>query len=60
MNGGIGLVLLASCASFNVIVDIRGEAGPPEFSHNKLASFQVPGVTSSFMVMAALEDGVVK
>ena len=57
---GIGLVLLAGCATFNVFVDVRGKAGPPELGRNKLASFQVPGVTSSFMVMAALEDGVVK
>ena len=66
MNGGewgncrvcVGLVLLADCTPFNVFADVRGQTRPPEFSHDELASFQVPGVASSFMVMAMLEDRV--
>ena len=68
MNGGeqgnsgmhVSFVLLAGCATFNVLADVGGQAWPPELGHNKLASFQVPGVTSSFVVMTALEDGVAK
>ena len=68
VNGGeqgnsgmcVCLVLLASCAAFNIFTDIGGEAGPPEFSHNKLTGFQVAGMPSGFVIMATLEDEVAK
>ena len=56
----ISLVLLASCATFDVFVNIGGQARPPKFSCNELMGFEVPGVTSSFVIEAALEDRVVK
>ena len=57
---GISLVLLASCAAFDIFADVRGKVGPPKFSRDELASFQVAGVAGSFMVMTALEDSVAK
>ena len=39
-------------------MDIGGEAGPPEFSCDELSGFQVAGVTSTFVVMAPLENSV--
>ena len=35
----VGLVLLAGFATLNVFADIGGEAWPPEFSCDELASF---------------------
>ena len=54
------LILLAGCTVFNVFVDVGGGARPPEFSSNKLVGFRVAGMSSSPMIMAMLEDGVVK
>ena len=55
---GIGLVLLAGGAAFNVFADVGGEAGPPEFQRDELSSFEVAGVTGAFVVVASLENGV--
>ena len=52
--------MLASCATFDVFADIRGQARPPKFSCSELMGFEVPGVTSSFVIVAALENRVVK
>ena len=54
------LVLLANCTTFNVFLDIGGRARPLELSSNKLAGFQVTRVADGFVIMAMLEDGVVK
>ena len=61
-DGGVGirLVLLAGRASFNVLADVGGKAGPPEFSCDGLVSFQVSRVAGRVMIMAMLEDGVAK
>ena len=53
----VNLVLLAKSTAFNIAADVGGEARPPEFGRDQLASFQEAGVTSGFMIMAALEDG---
>ena len=55
---GIGFVLLAGCTALNIFTDVGGEAGPPKFSRNELASFQVAGVTGCVVVMAMLENSV--
>ena len=55
---GIGFVLLAGCAAFDIFTDGGSEAGPPKFSHDELASFQVAGMAGRFVVMAMLENGV--
>ena len=55
---GISLVLLAGCTAFDVFTDVGGKAGPPEFCHDKLSGFQVARVTSTFAVMATLENSV--
>ena len=55
---GVGFVLLAGCTTFVIFTDIGGKARPPEFSCNKLVGFQVSGMASSVVVVAALEDGV--
>ena len=59
-DGGvcIRLVLLAGRASFNVLADVGGEAGPPEFRCDELSSFEVTGVTGAFVVVRSLENGV--
>ena len=54
----IRLVLLAGRAAFNVFADIGGEAGPPEFRCDELSSFEVAGVTGTFVVVASLDNGV--
>ena len=56
----VGFVLLAGCAAFVIFMDVGGKAGPPKFSRNELASFQVAGVASCGVVMAALEDSMVQ
>ena len=58
-NGGMRIcfVLLAGGAAFNVFVDIGGEAGPPEFCRNELASFKVAGMTGALVVVTSLENG---
>ena len=55
---GVGLVLLASGATFNVFADVGGEARPPEFCSDELTSFEIAWVTSTFMVVTPLENGV--
>ena len=59
-NGGVRIrfVLLAGGAAFNVLADIRGEAGPPEFRCDKLAGFKVAGVTGTLVVVTLLENGM--
>ena len=52
------LVLLAGGASCDVFADIGGQARPPEFCRNELPSFEVPRVTSTFVVVTSLENGV--
>ena len=54
----IGFVFLASSAAFYVFSDIGCEARPPKLSGDQLAGFKVPGVSCSFMVVTACEDGV--
>ena len=56
-NSGVGaqLVLLVGSASFNILSDKLGEIRPPEFSCNKLVSFEITWVASSFMVMAVVD-----
>ena len=47
VNGGeqgnsgmhVSFVLLVGCTPLNVLVDVRGQAGPPEFGHNELMGF---------------------
>ena len=36
---GIGLVLLASSTACDILVNVGGKAGPPEFGCNELAGF---------------------
>ena len=55
---GVGLILLAGCATFDVFMDIGGKTGPPEFGCNELLGFQIAGVTGTFMVMAMLENSM--
>ena len=57
-NGGmcVSLILLTGSTALNM----RGQAGPPELNGDELVSFQVTRVASSFVIMATLEDGVVK
>ena len=55
---GIGFVLLAGCTALDIFTDIGSKAGPPKFSCDKLAGFQVAGVASCFMVVATLEDSM--
>ena len=57
---GIGLVLLAGHAVLDVFTDVGRKARPPEFSCDKLAGFQVPRVAGGVVVMAMLENGMVK
>ena len=59
-DGGVGicLVLLAGRAALNVFADVGGEAGPPEFCCDELMSFEVAGVTGTFVVVTPLENGV--
>ena len=56
----VGFVLLATSTAFNIAADIGSEAGPPEFSGNQLASFQEAGVTGGFVIVATLEDSMMK
>ena len=53
----VNFVLLAEGTALDVAADIGGEAGPPEFGGDQLSRFQETGMTSGFMIMAALEDG---
>ena len=54
----VNLVLLAEGTALDIAADEGGETRPPEFSGDQLASFQEAGMTSGFMIMAALEDGM--
>ena len=54
------LILLADCAAFDVFPDIKGQAKPPESNGNRLAGFEITGVSSNIMVMASLENGAMK
>ena len=56
----VDLVLLARGTALDISADVGGEAGPPEFGRDQLASFQEAGVTSGVMIMAALENGAAK
>ena len=58
-DGGVRVrfVLLARGAAFDVFSHKVCETQPPELRGNKLASFQVTGVTGSLVVVAAGEDG---
>ena len=56
----VGLVLLASRTSLYVFAYERCEARPPKFRGNKLAGFKVAWVASSFMIVAANKDGMLK
>ena len=55
---GVGLVLLAGGTALDIFADVGGKAGPSEFRHDELSSFEVAGVTSTFMVVTSLENGV--
>ena len=55
---GVSLVLLAGRTAFNVFANVGGKAGPPEFCRDELAGFQVARVSSTFVVMATLENSV--
>ena len=41
----VGFVLLAKGTAFDISADKGGEAGPPEFSGDQLASFQEARMT---------------
>ena len=53
----VGFVLLAFSTAFNVSADKGGEAGPPEFSGDKLMGFQKTGVTSRIVIVTPFKDG---
>ena len=61
-NSGVHVrfVLLACGTSFNIFVHELSKAWPPELGSNKLPSFEIYRVTSSFMVMTAGKDGVIE
>ena len=54
----IGLVLLAYSTALNILPHELGETWPLKFGGNKLVSLEIPGMPSSFMIVAAGEDGV--
>ena len=56
----VDLILLTGGASLDVSADEGGEARPPKFSGNQLASFQETGVAGGFMIVAAHENGAAK
>ena len=53
----VRFVLLARDTAFNVFAHKLCETWPPKLRGNKLASFEITGVASSLMVVAAGEDG---
>ena len=55
---GIGFVLLARGTSVDITTNIRGEAWPPKFRGNQLASFENARVASSGMIMVSSDDRV--
>ena len=52
----VGFVLLACGTAINVFVHKLHEAQPPEFSSDKLTSFEITRVTSGLVVMTPGED----
>ena len=61
-DGGVsvGLILLAHGVVFHVFLHKLCETQLPEVGSDKLASFEVTRVTSSLVIMAVGEDGVVE
>ena len=57
---GIGFVLLARGTSVDITVDVRGEAWPPKFRGNELASFEDAWMASSGVIMVLSDDRVAK
>ena len=53
----VNFVLLARGTALDVSADIRGEAGPPEFGRDQLASFQEARMTGGVVIVAAVENG---
>ena len=56
----VDLVLLARGASLDITANVRGEAWPPKFRGNKLASFENTWVTHSRMVMVSSNNRMAK
>ena len=52
----IGLILLASSASFNIFLDVLLESGPPEPLTNREVGGSCAWVSCNWMVMVFLED----
>ena len=57
---GVGFVLLAGGAAFNVLADKGGKPRPPKFGSDKLARFQEARMAGGCVIMAAFKDGVAK
>ena len=55
---GINFVLLARGTSMDITVNIRGEAWPPKFRCNQLASFENARMASSGMIMVSSDNRV--
>ena len=55
---GIDLVLLAQGTAVDITANVRGEAWPPKFRGNQLASFENAGMASSGMIMVSSNDRV--
>ena len=53
----VNFILLAKGTALHVAADEGGEPRPPEFSGDKLASFQEAGVAGRLVVVAAGENG---
>ena len=57
---GIGFVLLARGTSMDITANVRGEAWPPKFRGNQLASFENARMASSGVIMVPSDDRVAK
>ena len=57
---GVGFILLAYGAAFNVSVYEVGKTWPPEFSSDKLLGLEITRVSGSFMVMTLGKDRVME
>ena len=57
---GVGFVLLAHGAAFNVFAHKVGKTWPPELSGNELASLEITRVSGSLMVMTLGKDRVME
>ena len=55
---GVDLVLLARGTSMDIAVDVRGEAWPPKFQGNQLASLENSWVASSGVVIVTSHNRV--